>query len=762
MADLENLKVGDIVLFEFNIYIELYILWNHYKAIEGDTTEYVPQMGDIVVPCKVAGIFSDTGGKLPSSDDSSAIIMEVEYFYQWLSPYVQPGDTHPSMDAFRSFLLRDSVSTFQLANYVIMNFPDPRIDYYKESNYDDIQNNVVDYANELVNDLGFFKESVQCRILEELQDLSLGLVFLGILFSIVSFLFIIISVLLIYSLLMVTVEEKSFEIGIYRMVGLNKVGLVTMVLLKAFFFVMPAIIAAFIICIPILWLVFRMFLDESMGTTLLPFPTGLAIFYALCIGIIIPLLSSLAPLKVVLSKNLTEALDYSHSKTKAAYVKIMRAQDFDRKPYIIFGLIAVGYGLSIYYFLPLALISLNFGLLLSIFFLILIGMFIGMVLLALNIQRILEIIMVYVFLFYETTSMRILVLKNLIAHKPRNRMTVAIYAMSIGFLIMIVVAYNLEIYNSLVEQKMEEGSYLHMVATGGSTLKPSQIEPYLREVDHLIKYHSWETFETRQSALELNTNDAFLSDELTLLNFPMNIHGVTPFFIDSLITEYMSIRSQNESTGLGLSEQLYTARGSQSGAMGGNIMRKLNVKTNDWTTTYKLNLFTDNWNVFLRQRGLWSAKYVPGKTMLDRDAEDGDADMLISVPTFKKLIADYTSINDYGFNKLIIRLKNTGSSSDLSTVKTKLAESAEDLSVRIYDSTENDGSFDSALYILNIIFSIVIAFVMFLCFFSLSSSITANMLEQRKEIGVLRAIGFKKSRIYFLYIYECFILIFSG
>ena len=195
----------------------------------------------------MAGIFSNTRGKLPSSDDSSAIIMEVEYFYQWLSPYVQPNDTNSSMEAFRSFLLRDSVSTYQLADYVIMNFPNPRIDYYKESNYDDIQNNVVSYANELVNDLGFFKESVQCKILEELQDLSLGLVFLGILFSIVSLLFVIISVLLVYSLLMVTVEEKSSEIGIYRMVGLNKVGLVTMVLLKAFFFVMPAIIAAFVL-----------------------------------------------------------------------------------------------------------------------------------------------------------------------------------------------------------------------------------------------------------------------------------------------------------------------------------------------------------------------------------------------------------------------------------------------------------------------------------------------------------------------------------
>lgn len=175
------------------------------------------------------------------------MIMEVEYFYQWISPYVQPGDSDPSMVAFRQFLLNGTVDTDQISDYIIMNFPDPRIDYYKETNYDNTQSNVVNYANKLINDLGFFPVQVRCKILEELQTLSMGLVFIGIIFSIISFLFVIISVLLIYSLLMVTVEEKSFEIGIYRMVGLNKLGLITMVLLKAFFFVFPAIIAAFLL-----------------------------------------------------------------------------------------------------------------------------------------------------------------------------------------------------------------------------------------------------------------------------------------------------------------------------------------------------------------------------------------------------------------------------------------------------------------------------------------------------------------------------------
>lgn len=350
--------------------------------------------------------------------------MEYESFYDWISPYVEPQDTNPSMVAFRSFLLGEYARPYDLADYVIMLFPDPRIDYYKESDYDDVQKNVVSYVNLLVNDLGFFPEAISCDILEELQQLSLGLVFLGIIFSVISVLFIIISILLIYSLLMVTVEEKSFEIGIYRMVGLNKCGLVTMVLLKAFFFVIPAVITSFLMSVLALWFIYRFFFDDAMGTVLVPLPTVGAVFYALGVGIIIPIISSLYPMKVVLSKNLTDALDYAHSKTKAVYIQIVRAKDFDRKPYIIFGVIAVTYGLAIYYFLPLSLVSLNFSLLLTIFFLILIAMFVGLVLLALNLQRILEIIMVYLFLFYERASTRLLVLKNLIAHKPRNRMTI--------------------------------------------------------------------------------------------------------------------------------------------------------------------------------------------------------------------------------------------------------------------------------------------------------------------------------------------------
>ena len=80
----------------------------------------------------------------------------------------------------------------------------------------------------------------------------------------------------------------------------------------------------------------------------------------------------------------------------------------------------------------------------------------------------------------------------------------------------------------------------------------------------------------------------------------------------------------------------------------------------------------------------------------------------------------------------------------------------------VYNSNDSWSTFKQIETILNIIFDVIIAITMFLCFFSLSSSMSANMFEQSKEIGILRATGLTKNRIILLYIYEAFILVFAS
>lgn len=68
-------------------------------------------------------------------------------------------------------------------------------------------------------------------VLEQMETYSEAILFLGLIFNVIIVLFIILSVLLIYSLLMISVETKTFEFGVMRMVGLSKSGIINMIIL---------------------------------------------------------------------------------------------------------------------------------------------------------------------------------------------------------------------------------------------------------------------------------------------------------------------------------------------------------------------------------------------------------------------------------------------------------------------------------------------------------------------------------------------------
>ena len=51
---------------------------------------------------------------------------------------------------------------------------------------------------------------------------------------------------------------------------------------------------------------------------------------------------------------------------------------------------------------------------------------------------------------------------------------------------------------------------------------------------------------------------------------------------------------------------------------------------------------------------------------------------------------------------------------------------------------------------------------MMVAFFSLNTSMYTNIMEQSKEIGILRALGITRFRVYRIYSYEAFFLIASS
>lgn len=175
-------------------------------------------------------------------------------------------------------------------------------------------------------------------------------------------------------------------------------------------------------------------------------------------------------------------------------IEVLDPSKSQNDSYIVFGLLSVVYGLSIYYFLPLAFLSMDFGLILMILFAILIGMILGLAMLAFNVQRFLEISLCYALLFWEKPSMRAMIFMNLKAHRHRNKMTSIIYSISLGFLIFLVVAYNLELQVLQLTEMLNQGAYFMVRAWGDeNSIAPSVYDPILRNHSASIQQFSYIT-----------------------------------------------------------------------------------------------------------------------------------------------------------------------------------------------------------------------------------------------------------------------------
>lgn len=86
-----------------------------------------------------------------------------------------------------------------------------------------------------------------------------------------------------------------------------------------------------------------------------------------------------------MNKQLNESMNSTRSKTKSSIVNFNNQNSLTEKtPYLLFGLLGTIFGTSIFFFLPYSVLSFNLGLMLKIFFLILIGMIFGLTLISFN------------------------------------------------------------------------------------------------------------------------------------------------------------------------------------------------------------------------------------------------------------------------------------------------------------------------------------------------------------------------------------------
>ena len=111
----------------------------------------------------------------------------------------------------------------------MMTVPSPRYKYYQNKDFSDTKQAVLDYADEIKTKLGNYPFNANFDLLGLMHTFSGGILAIGLVFDILLIMFIMISVLLIYSLLMITIDTKTFDTGVMRMIGLSGKGFVALI-----------------------------------------------------------------------------------------------------------------------------------------------------------------------------------------------------------------------------------------------------------------------------------------------------------------------------------------------------------------------------------------------------------------------------------------------------------------------------------------------------------------------------------------------------
>lgn len=160
--------------------------------------------------------------------------------------------------------------------------------------------------------------------------------------------------------------------------------------------------------------------------------------WGISLGIVMPLISNILPIKRALSKTIRDALDIFHQLVNDISVKIVKLESMGFSPFqLVLGITLISVGIMTYYLVPASFLFERFDIFFYIINIILIGMLLGVSFLCFLVFRICQKAFVFSFLccFRRDRKLKSLIYKNLESHGKRNSKTSIMFTITLAFLI---------------------------------------------------------------------------------------------------------------------------------------------------------------------------------------------------------------------------------------------------------------------------------------------------------------------------------------
>lgn len=755
LANLMNLTVNSHLLIAgkapssrlLQAYIEADLVDRPDVFQSGSSSDYTT-FAQTIISLRVVGIMDDNMMKI-SDSVRSYIFLNYHHALATVASGMSPALPADKRAAFAA------VNPDHCATQVLFNFPTGRRnEIYVNTDYDVTQSKATTFAAVIAAPLGFNQIDVDMPILASLFDTRFFSLFMGLLISLIITTLSFLSIVLQYSLLSVNLSTRTFELGVMRMLGFNKSNLVGLVFTNAYFFAVPAWALGLTVG-QLLYLYVRSILPVEVPPRLTPDSIG----YATLAGLAIPLVAAIAPMLNVLSQQLPDSLDVDRSRVEAIEVTIERNNGDVSWTVVGLGCALAAFGFLIYYLFPLALVNFNLTLLFYIFFAILLGLLFGLILLAVNFERIAEAAVSHAFFWWwESAAVFQLIGKNLTAHRRRNRKTTLMFSMSIGFIIFITVAFQLQITSNIFGLKQRMGGEVQV--DGDFPYEVLRYYEYAlmtsEELQGIDFKWTYTTDELQRHGIIANATFETLGRYRSAVMQPLSL---PPGFFDVVDTEFLAINKQRESP-WEMAEHLYSVEGSGQVINPTTLVKVLALDTLDTKFMFLTDTIDSNRTEVTNRKVATSSAFVDSAAVMrfSKFPQVGNLNAVVSIPSFlTKSRGVLDSVRQINYEKIIIRCKE----SDAGKFETVLARITTALGVpaTVTNYVDEADSITTTVGIVDIFFIFTQVMASVICYFALSSSMGTNIYEQTKEIGVLRCIGLRKFQAYRVYMWESYTLV---
>ena len=767
-----NLIYDENKIFNLSVSLDDFIidtLLYYYNDIKNESDpglEYIDQFTTYIpFSCNIIDTFKDNYGK-ENGDDDNIVIMEQEYFYEHLANFI-PKDI---LEYFPDY--PDKIKNIKgqdYGNVLIINFPKNRLNYYTEDDYDNLKDKGVKYMNKVVQEMGDLQNyRLFMPLIKSMERFKYGTTLLNLILNIILLGIFGLSLILIHSLLLITTETNSFEFGVLRLVGNSKKNVILLIIFQCLCFSIPAFILAIIFSLIILNRINAVIKDE-LNTDLDISFTFSGFSLAFFLNFLSPIIASIFPIINILRKNIATSLNTMLNKTQGMKIEVISLQKKELNSLIVFGLLTFIYGASIYYFLPLSLISNNFGMIGAIFLWILFGILLGFVLLSRNIEHLLQKLLTYTLLFFTRSYTKLLILKNLAAHKVKNKKSSLMFSLSVGIFIMASVGFDLILQSTKSIVLMYEGSEI-TIYNQDDYFEPQDMIVSMMELYKRNLIDSFAFYTLYLDDICLDSNSFITNYGKTVLSKQNSLAINSAYFSATRETD-LKISEQNKNyKKYTPSEQLYFSEFKGKTGVSGILKYEFNANLN---SRIFLKLLNKNQEMLFLSKPAFILDSAGGLQMNSQPSMFITREFVISIPLYLEIFqkcrnyfaesyeeiefASYSELPIWGIN---IKPKGNLNDDDIDLINNILRKNGPRGEIWFFANMKK--RLDLASTIVFLIFYIVSTIVLIFCLFNLTASMTINIYEQKKEIAILRSLGTKKKHVIFIYISEAFILILTS